>query len=1033
MKFILAYNPLPDIKKWAVEKALGHGVQDINALATGSDDEKKLFDKCTKFFGSFRKYFEMLVPVPAKFGQYNQIYSGAMADLGKNESSRDDFFGLNFDINKVEQSTGNYPDFKNDCDNTNMVEHLNDALGTLTNNTFKNAMNQPEFKRKVNAEIQKFSSGGIGIEQFYQRINQLQNSMERETGVSFEKKVGKGEAWASIGAPVMSQGEYSCYCVRRWQDMNAVAGFSNWCVAQSGLSGRNYFDGDSDENSKDGYIYPNYDKAGNPTIHAKDKKNAYYLICKGKTPVALFNIATKKSDKQFKNVGDAPYEMDRPSSKDVVGLALQIRNHLGDSSTNGDFKVFKDYEKIGQDWKPASVQVTYTEKELENDSVRAKFVDGLRHGNGFDVIRDCPSLIDKYPEILAIFVEELRRGFGIGILEKDLSLVERHPEIKEFVVGELKKGKMIWVLTRFPSLADEYPEIRAAVVEELKSEHGSGNGFTMLEKNPSLIEKYPDVYAVFADALKKGYGYRVLERNMSFIEKHPDIKEIFLDNLRKDWKGCNILSNDPSLIESNPDVLGLLMNGLKEENIFACDVLEKNPSLVKGHPEILSLIVKMLKGGKGVGIIDRNPELVGNYPEIMKAFLGLLGDGDGFNVLSNNVSLIDNHPEIRAVFARVLKKGRSDASRILERNTRLVDYPEIRSYFLKGLREEWLISCDILENNPSIIERHADVREVFIEKLRGGRLFEVLKHRMSLVNEYPEIKELFMDNFEDKDGYFAVEMNPWIIEGNPDIMDAFVKEMNKGAEGSFYFAENDPSLVDKYPSMRSPFNAALMKGDRYASNAIGKAPSLVDKYDDVRRALLYGMEKGYESLFEAVSQNPYLIGKYPEIQKNFIEALKEPSNSYFIRYISDVQVIKHVLDKDPNNGYIRMYVIENENPETDESKLYKLCKEFASKDYRFLDEFFERYHKMSGSASFQKDFWDYIDGSNYVFEIIRDHHDEVPDYLIAKYAASDDEDIRWIASQYAETGIERKASKIARRVYLMETIPGRIMQAEMDK
>ena len=208
MKLILAYNPLPDIKKWAVEKALGHNVQDLNSLVNGTDKEKELFAKCTAFFGSFRKYFEQIVPVPAKFGQYNQIYSGAMSDLGRNESSREGFFGSSFDLNKVEQSTGNYLGFNNDCGTTSLVGHLNDTLKTLTNSTFRDAMNKPgEFKRKVNAEIQKFGSGSFGIEQFYNDINRLQNSMEKETGVVFEKKISAGEAWSSIGAPVMSEGE----------------------------------------------------------------------------------------------------------------------------------------------------------------------------------------------------------------------------------------------------------------------------------------------------------------------------------------------------------------------------------------------------------------------------------------------------------------------------------------------------------------------------------------------------------------------------------------------------------------------------------------------------------------------------------------------------------------------------------------------------------------------------------------------------------------------------------------------------------
>ena len=956
MKLILAYNPLPDIKKWAVEKALGYAVPDLNALDAGTDKEKELFDKCTKFFGSFRKHFEQIVPVPAKFGQYNQIYSGAMADLGKNESSREGFFGPNFSLDKVEQSTGNYTDFKDDCGDTGLVGHLNDALGTLTNSTFREAINKPgEFKRKVNAEIQKFGSGSVGIEQFYNDINTLQNSMEKETGVVFEKKIGAGEAWASIGAPVMSQGEYSCYCVRRWVDLNAVAGFSNWCVAQGGLSGRNYFDGDSGREPDKGYIHPNYDENGNPTKYVNDKRNAYYLICKGKKPVALFNISTKDGQKQFKNVGDYPYEMDRPSSKDVVGLALQIRNYLGDSSTSGNFSVFKDYDKIDDDWTPDKEMNESDQLKLfENDAKRADFIKDLN--NRYNFLCKNPSLLDKYPDIRAKFVEKLKNNDAwLYVLNGDPSLIDRHPDIREMFRRQLEQAstRVFEVLKNSPYLVEKYPDIRAALVEKLKD----GSGFSIVMNDPSLIDRHPDIMEMFKRQLEIGTVYGILEKYPSAIEKHPDVREIFLRKLEDgNGSGNSVLASNPYLIEKYPDIRGIFIENLKD--------------------------------GYGLGVLESNPYLIDKYPEIRDVFIENLKEDNGYKVIEKDPSLLERNPDIQAIFIEGFKhKNRYG---VLEKDLSLLDrIPEIRDIFIENLKDGY--GLGIIYQHPSMVDKYPAVRAVFVEKLKETSRYNMLKNDPSLIDRYPEIREVFIEELKN---------------------------------GRYFLAlENDPSLIDKYPEIREVFIEQLKNGQGFF--VLDKVPSLIDKYQEIREIFIEELKNGQG--FYIIKKDPSLASKYPEIQDLIVDGIKDKGGSLdMIKYVSDISFIKSMLDKNPNDGDLRLHVLENCNSNIDESKLYKLCKEFAGKAYEFLDQFFKRYHAMSSSPSFQNDFWSYIESSNYLFEIIRDHHEDVPEDRLLKYVSSEDEDIRWIASKHVKTEADRKASEIARRIYLMEVIPGRI-------
>ena len=1200
MKLILAYNPLPDIKKWALEKVLGYAVPDLNALSTGTDKEKKLFGKCNQFFGNFRKYFEQIVPVPAKFDQYNQIYSGALADLGKKNDSREGFFGSKFDLDKVDETTGNYSSFKGDCEQTSLVGHLNDALGTLTNNTFKNAMNQPEFKRKVNAEIQKFGSGSVGIEQFYNDINRLQNSMEKETGVAFVRKISKGDAWASIGSPVMSEGEYNCYCVRRWIDLNTVAGFSSWCVAQNGKSGRNYFDGDGGREPNRGYIHPNYDENGQPTQHINDKRNAYYLICKGKTPVALFNIGTKgKKYKQFKNVGDEPYALDRPSAKPVVGLALQIRNYLGDDSYDGDFDVFEQYENAGDDWinevhfpwekstgneddddDDVVVQrhVEYNEETLKDEGVRARLVGYFR--DFFDVVQKSPGLIDEYPDILKAFVDYFRemtmsgyyvilkdiglidrhreildvflenlienKGDG-GVIESDPSILERHPEIVkaiakllsgytrpydlhcEFLVScpfildkypEIREAFIVPsvygkvdVFAKDPSLLDRHPDLRRNFIE-LCSE--DSNGHRVLEKHPYLIDRHSDIRDAFVDALRKKFydWYDVIKENAGLVEKHKEIRDLLVKRLAE-GHGLTVVQGNPKLVEKFPDIQREVMKNIAggkcDDNClvdvlggnpylfdqypellkkltndigrkpYAYVLLKKCPSLVEGHGVILEKLLdalgassgarmviagnphlikripkikekvcrQMPYGGYGI-LISRNPSLIDDDPDIFKSFLKCLDNGYGLSALDGNPDLVKTHPEIAYRFAAMKKsdewldvvlnnKSLADENpeimngfsalisssgmkydaekifKILEDHLWLLDDEDVEDEFASQLKEwkyDKLDAYHVLERNPVLAEKHKGIREALCECIKDGHGSEFLSENVNLIERHQDIRDAFAYILEENNAY----SNPWML-----------------------ILESNSSLL-KYEDIFNVFVSCVERG--YGMSLIGENPSLLDSHPRLLDAVLECLEDDRAN--GLVNNCPRLLDGNPAIKEKVVELLEDKErerneddeeeeyynqNIYLLQYISDIPLMKRILDMNPNDGEARIRVLCNENPDTDESKLYKLCKEFANKYYQFLKQFFERYHAMSSSPSFQKDFWDYVEGSNYLFEIIRDFRRDIPVERIAAYANSDDEDIRWIASKEMKgKKSDRRASRIARRIYLMEVIPERIIQ-----
>ena len=1330
----------------------------VNAGSFGTfkqgTQEYDMSQKCDKFINDhLEKDLKSIIPMKwegmkstekqiKKF--YDPLYNGIVKFLGTDKFN--DFFEGRFDVSKINDN-GEYEGFGN-FGTCHYVLNLNEALHCVDDKMAK-LEGDDTLRKRVNKAFQDFQNG-TGGDKSIDNLYGFMNDFVDELGGTTEQIQDKNadDAWQSIGSPVMSKGGYNCYCVRRWKDLNAVASFTNWCVAQNGHSGQNYFDGCGDEKSPDGYIYPNYDANGNPTKHIGNKRNAYYLICEGRKPVALFNISTKKHGLcQFKNVGDHQFSMDRPSSKDVIELADELRKHLGSKDYSGDFGIFSEYKEQGDDFEP---KLDYSMLKLEKDpslfhikgfrdelvkrlengscwdiieknpsflehpeirgvllnglknrycsdifkknpipfmkipEIKKSILDGLKGDNDFcwsiveknlamieafsevktiflEALKDAkcwyivqrnPSLIDKIPEIKDILLNSLDKRFCWDCVENKASLIEI-PEIKKALVQNLKERRYWNVVESNPSIIDKYPEINDVFMEKLKEgncwyvvetnpylldrpdikallpeglksgrcwdivwedksildgmtdddinkfvpeqlKDGNdvclslligragffdnpdnknafveglrrGNYWKFVEKNTSLIDSIPEVNAVLMEKLKKGRCWEVINNNLSLLD-NQDIQKFFVDNLKDDEANCwKIVSDNPSLIDSipvvrsvlkdkleegygwdivtrkpsiidNPDFSDILLDGLQKG--YCVDIFKNHPAPFMKIPEIKSLVLRRLENGKGWDLVGDHPvsfvkvpeikkllleelragscwSMVEKFsalleePEIMVLFAKRLGEGQGWVLVKNSPHLL-KYPQIQDALAKMLDNGTH--WEIFTENPSLVDNPKIKAVFLKKLKNEkhWSIvqknpslidkipeikgmlsiglnlgyCWNIVNDNPSIVSENKDVMNVLLDKLKANQSDVLMEHPSFL--EIPEVKKIFSKKIENGDGFKVVGEHPslfenpdyknsiveglrhgygWImlrinprilekalkvpeikevlmeklqggncwdvIEDNPDIFEQFktaenvlVERLKKGM--GWRIVEKNPSIVREFPEIRNEMMEKIKRGVCW--RVMIKTPSLLEEFPEIKASALEGLKNGYG--WDYAKEIPSLLDA-PEACELLVEGLKDKRISpYFIKGISNVKLLKKILDANSTDGNVRMFVLQNDNKNTDEGKLYKLCKEFASKDYRFLDEFFKRYHAMSDSESFQNDFWNYVEKSNYLFEVIRDYYDVIPQKWMERFAQSSDRDVNWIANKLKKPSLpesEKKASRIARRICLPDIIAERIV------
>lgn len=861
MKIILAYNPFGDIKAKALNRFLKRSditSTNMASLASGTKDEKTAFEKATKFFekNNFRRHFEELVPNDCPFVKYDFIYSGALLDLAKNDNSFDEFFGNSFSLGKVDEN-GNYSDFKTDCRATHLAGWLNDAFGILRKKAFRNAIDRDEqLKKELNGIIEKFKNGAIGISKFYENVSKIADKMG-DAGSS--KELSVSEAWEELRKnKVMHRGEYDCYCVKSWYVLNPVANSTSWCVAHNGNSGRNYFDGEN------GYIYPNYDEAGNPTKYINDKKNAYYMICKGTKPVALFNVSVRQRMYQFKGVDDNAFVFDRPSAKDVIEIGDELRKMLGVENVYEDDFTYA-FENFDAETPDAVIDMNWEEVDTwkNDDEAVDYFIKGLEkfNDNMIEVLRLHPWILEDQRIHNAVskinFIDKIDDTYFLGniggyfIDDEPMRAMFCHliesRSYNQYQVFELFKNR--------PEIL-EYQDVRKALIKGL--EHYKENWHVLLEKCPFAF-KYDDISNAF-------YNMDLLGQNN-------------LDSLFK---------ND--MLMQNPKTQKLIVHLLKKfpDSYNFKDALT-NPAL-QGNEEILSQIKNNLEKGMCIDIVESVPELL-NHEEIVTAFAHCieLAYSEAFHAIGNHPEIIDNKVLRDALSKCIreygsLKQGQSIRVLIFLRNNKdLIKYKEIHDALGDCIRQGYMI--DFIEFYPDFLN-DKEIHDKFVDEVDKGPALDVVKWNPSLLNDKDICSKMTKwVAFGYEQSLQALYENPSVIESD-DMHEAVIEGIKKDG--------NMCALITKVPSLleNEDVYKQFIETMHYERNlnVIKKNISLLEN-TDIRNRFITLLENtilktdfehtpNIDRIWKIVEDNLFLL-KYSGVKLIFIDGLKENEDCVF--------------------------------------------------------------------------------------------------------------------------------------------------------
>ena len=879
MKIILAYNPFGDIKCHALNNFLGR--TDITPtsmaqLATGNDEEKEAFEKATKFFekNNFRKHFEKVVPNECKFIKYDFFYQGALMDIAKNLKSFNEFFGWDFHLEDVSPN-GDYANFKADCGATHLVGWLNDAISQISKRAFRDALNRnAEMKKAMNELIEKFKNGNVGIEGLYNGVNAIVNKYSVD--VSSSKELSRSDAWSELRKSKVSIGDgtYDCYEIRRWEVLNAVASHTSWCVAQNGQSGRNFFDGDGGKNPDYGYIYPNYDANGNPTPHINDKKNAYYLFCKGTRPIALFNVSETENTCQFKGIDDSAVKIDRPSMNRLLEQANQLRKILGvEKRYDGDFYVFKNLGKNNydnnngnNDTKVEALDVNGIDLDkpdnelvenlrnnggvegilaiikdlslLDHKPVHDEIAEQLEYGKRLSLFIKRPDALDKYPDLGKIFLDFMREdSYPITMeLYKNMKLLDNKTFVKAFLEINWSNEEL-----RFVSSHDE-----------LFAKEGFAKKFMDTLDTSTIIinfsQWFNDYQKLWNNPYLKNYIVEKIMRNENLLSLVPSHEWLFedkriVDTLKNALKnnkdsfvqyGCfSCLQHKPSLLEDK-EMREIFAKSFKG-NSSCQEILKKNPSLLN-DPMIYDSVAEEMKKGRGM-------ELLINYPSFMKdsgihnEFVKKVEDmnGTGLKIVRCNLGLL-NYDDVRDAFVKQIRNGYFIAAQIVNDNPKLMDDPKISGAVVNMLKAGGylFVVCGIPSlmkhtkirdeflrayKNQSFIHEKGFVKlledkgvyDIFIEKLKRGVDWAIIKENPEFL-ERQEVKDAFVSNLEKGYADFDFfEINGVFLK-DQKILDAVAEYAESNIDGFCYLVENHPSLFEN-EKIKQSFIRLLKRGD----------------------------------------------------------------------------------------------------------------------------------------------------------------------------------------------------------------------------
>lgn len=894
MKIILAYNPFSSIKAMALNKFLGRGditSTTLSSLASGSEKEQKAFEKATKFFerGNFLKHFEKMLPQGKGESYYIRIFEGTLMDLAKNEGTFDDFFGDKFSLDKIDDR-GEYASFKSDCETTHLAGWLNDVLGIMDTRTFRDSMRRNSaMSTEVKNLVGEFQKGKKRIADFYNSFNAIVNKYSEMS----EREITVSEAWSNIRKEhVLDHGGYSCYAVRRWKDLNAVANNTDWCVAQNGHSGQSFFDGER------GYIYPNYDKDGNPTEHLSNPKNAYYLICKGTKPIALFNISTTKGYNQFKNTSDNQMSLGKPSAANAFWIGNELRKMLGaEDDYNGDFSVFKDFEECGDCVEKNWIEWENTEEWKDDPDLRQKFFEVLKHDNIWYVFVKNPALlkdkeiynavlecmrVGKLLEVLKYHPEFLRDervtkvflskvgGFIGSVVQENPELFDRD-DIRAVVVKHLKDGKIPWsFFAKIPSIF-KYQDILEAYTNMPEWDNDEEK---ILKNNEKLFFEDQNVRkkAVETAIQKKGYSFVALCENIPFLLKDDTVRARFVVDVQGYGSFSEIISKnmwlldyqniDDAIIEClrkscDANMIGHLHDFLDNERVRKgfCDVLRQNfdrfivqPYAVKWfqYADLQAVLVENMKQGKGLDMVAYFPQLLQDK-EIHAAIINGLQGNDDKGVEASKAFLID----------------------LLDHNENLIKDDGIRQSFKKLIGEN--ASIEWISEHSEYVSEAPDLLDIVKQYYFHTRNYYVIKKFPELLKD-KEIHDELADAIRrgEKVALNAIKFNPLLLN-DKGIYDAFLDllDIGSGTDFEWEIVSEKPKLFQD-EKVREYYKNALLGGSPINSLVMKDLSLLED--DGIRWNLVKYLQKGNGMyLFE---HHVDLLEKYKDLLDVFLMSIK---------------------------------------------------------------------------------------------------------------------------------------------------------------
>lgn len=267
-----------------------------------------------------------------------------------------------------------------------------------------------------------------------------------------------GESWRNIEKNEIhidgDWGDFRAYKIPRWIDLMQTCNQTEWCVAQTGDSGQNY-----------------YKKYGEP----------YYLICDRKRePFALLN----PSSQQFKDIKDQSIRLRKdgnalPSHRRAIYFGKEVYDKVEGGNYRGDLDVFAEVEKLKRiDEEERNDKIDYQavvdslgDDEIKKNSNNA-FVKMMNADSSYHNSDVYDELFEKYqnlsPEEKKLMVEAIVNGsrtdgamsFVIDDMiandgESLLKLVEKNKKVIKRWEDTTTINYLVWLMQEYTDFSPQ--------------------------------------------------------------------------------------------------------------------------------------------------------------------------------------------------------------------------------------------------------------------------------------------------------------------------------------------------------------------------------------------------------------------------------------------------------------------------------------------------------------------------------------------------------------------------------------------------